>query len=271
MNKRFRKNINIFDKIIQRSAMKISIITVCRNAESTIETTVQSVMNQDYRNIEYILIDGKSSDKTVSIIEKYKNRISKLISEKDDGMYFALNKGIRLATGDVIGFLHADDFYANEKIISRVAKEMDSKKVDSIYGDLQYVSKENPQKIFRHWKSQPYNTSLFLKGWMPPHPTFFVKRKCYEQFGAFNTTFSIAADYELMLRFLYKNKISTSYIPEVLVKMRTGGISNVTFKSRIKANREDKLAWKINGLEAASFTFLVKPLSKVKQFFSKGN
>ena len=246
--------------------MKVSVITVCYNSESTIESTIQSVLSQDYKDIEFIVIDGKSSDKTISIIEKYKDKISKFISEKDEGMYFALNKGIKSATGDIIGFLHADDFYAHEKIISGIVKEFKSKKVDSIYGDLQYVSREDSNKIIRHWKSQEYNSKLFLKGWMPPHPTFFVKRSCYEKYGSFNTAFSISSDYELMLRFLYKNKISTSYIPEVLVKMRTGGISNVTLQSRIKANKEDRLAWKINGLKPTSFTLILKPLSKLRQF-----
>lgn len=249
--------------------MKVSIITVCRNAESTIESAIQSVLSQEHKDIEYIIVDGKSTDKTISIIEKYKDRISKFISAKDEGMYFALNKGIQLATGDVIGLLHADDFYSNEKIISRIVKELELKNVESVYGDLQYVSKENTQKVFRDWKSNPFDSKLFLKGWMPPHPTFFVKRNCYEKFGSFNISFSISADYELMLRFLYKHKISSSYIPEVLVKMRTGGISNVTFNSRIKANREDKRAWKINGLKPNSFTFILKPLSKLRQFFRK--
>ncbi|MBI4930789.1 MAG: glycosyltransferase [Bacteroidetes bacterium] len=247
--------------------MKVSIITVCYNAETTIESAIQSVLQQSYSDIEYIIVDGNSTDKTISIIEKYKNRISKLIVEKDSGMYFAINKGIKSASGDVVGILNADDFYVNEKIISLIVKEFQLKQTDCVYGDLQYVAKDNSQTIFRYWKSQPYNPKLFLKGWMPPHPTFFVRRNCYEKFGLFNTSFSIAADYELMLRFLYKNKISSSYIPEVLVKMRTGGKSNVTLISRIKANREDKAAWKINGLKPAPFTFIAKPLSKLRQFF----
>lgn len=166
----------------------------------------------------------------------------------------------------MVGILNSDDFYANEKIISRVVKEFETKETDSVYGDLQYLSRENPKKIIRHWKSNPYNAKLFLKGWMPPHPTFFLMRKWYEQFGNFNTSFSISADYELMLRFLYKHKITSSYIPEVLVRMRTGGISNVTYKSRIKANKEDRLAWKINGLKPAPFTLILKPLSKLRQY-----
>jgi glycosyltransferase len=246
--------------------VKVSIITVCRNSEATIEATLRSVAEQDYADIEYIVIDGGSTDKTLTILEKYRNKISKLVSEKDEGMYFAINKGVLLATGDIVGILNSDDFYANEKIISRVAQEFNSQKTDSVYGDLQYVSKENTQKTIRHWKSEPFKPELFLKGWMPPHPAFFVKRNCYEKFGAFNTAFTISADYELMLRFLYKNRISSFYIPEVLVKMRTGGISNARISSRIKANREDRMAWKINGLKPGKLTFIKKPLSKLRQF-----
>jgi glycosyltransferase len=250
--------------------MKVSIITVCHNSETTIESAIQSVLGQDYvNNIEYIIVDGKSTDNTLSIIEKYHNRISKFLSEKDNGMYFALNKGIEMASGDIVGILNSDDFYPDEKIISRVVKEFKEKNCDSVYGDLQYVSRDNPEKIIRHWKSKPYNEKLFLQGWMPPHPTFFVRRECYRKFGYFNTNFTISADYELMLRFLYKYKISSSYIPEVLVKMRTGGISNITLKSRIKANREDRLAWKVNGLKPGLFTLVLKPLSKLRQWIEK--
>lgn len=247
--------------------MKVSIITVCYNSEATIEDTLRSVTEQKYTDIEYIVVDGGSSDKTLSIIERYKSKIAKFVSEKDDGMYFAINKAIALTTGDVVGMLHADDLYPNSGILSRIVKEFESKKTDSVYGDLQYVSRENTGKVVRNWKSGAYNSKLFLKGWMPPHPTFFVKRKCYSQFGVFNTLFTQAADYELMLRFLYKHKISSSYIPDVLVKMRAGGVSNKGFKNRVIANREDRLAWKVNGLKAGNLTLLLKPLSKLRQFF----
>ncbi len=247
--------------------MKISIITVCFNSGATIETTIQSVLSQDYPDIEYIMIDGKSSDNTFEVISKYKKNIATIISEKDEGIYFALNKGIALATGDVIGILHADDFYTDKKKISRIADEFIQKKVDSIYGDLQYVYKDNASKVLRSWKSGIYKHGLFLRGWMPPHPTFFVKKSVYEKLGAFNTQLKSASDYELMLRFLHKHKISVSYIPEVLVKMRAGGKSNVTFMNRIKANREDHLAWKLNNLKPGLFTLWLKPLSKISQFF----
>lgn len=246
--------------------MKVSIITVCYNAESTIEFALQSVLNQDYKDIEYIVIDGASSDNTPSIIKKYEGKIAKIVSEKDNGMYYAINKGIELATGDVVGLLHADDFYASNKIISRIVTEFQSKNIDAVYGDLQYVFKEDINKVFRNWNSNPYNPSLFLKGWMPPHPTFFVKRKCYKDFGKFNTTFSISADYELMLRFLYKHNIKATYIPEVIVKMRVGGVSNISIQNRIKANMEDRRAWKINGLKPNVLTLFLKPLSKLRQY-----
>ena len=171
-----------------------------------------------------------------------------------------------MATGDVIAFIHADDFYASETVLSSVMKLFSDENVDSVYGDLNYVDRLDTSKVLRNWKSGAYKTELFLDGWMPPHPAFFLKKVCYEKFGAYNTSFSLAADYELMLRMLYKNKITTHYIPEVLVKMRTGGMSNVSISNRITANREDRRAWKVNGLKPGIFTLIKKPLSKINQF-----
>jgi glycosyltransferase involved in cell wall biosynthesis len=247
--------------------LKVSIITVCYNSASTIEDTIKSVLNQNYSNLEYIIIDGGSSDNTLEIIEKYKSGISKVISEKDDGIYFAINKGIALATGEIIGILHADDFYNGDFVIQEVVKAFEEKNSDTVYGDLQYVHRENADKIIRNWHSGSYSHGLFIKGWMPPHPSFFVLKKCYDQYGLFNTTLKSAADYEMMLRLLHKNKCSTVYLPKVLVKMRVGGKSNVSILNRIKANREDKKAWLINGLKPGLFTFIRKPLSKLSQFF----
>jgi glycosyltransferase involved in cell wall biosynthesis len=247
--------------------MKISIITVCYNSASTIETTIQSVISQDYKNIEYIIIDGSSTDGTLAIVEKYKSSISRVISEKDNGIYFAINKGINVATGDIIGILHADDFYTDKHIISKIVAAFEKTKADTLYGDLQYVNRTDISKIIRHWRSGEYQDGLFYKGWMPPHPTFFVQKKFYDMYGTYNTSLRSAADYELMLRLLHKHKCSTVYIPEVLVKMRVGGKSNVTILNRIKANREDKKAWIINGLKPGLFTFIRKPLSKLGQFF----
>jgi glycosyltransferase involved in cell wall biosynthesis len=247
--------------------MKISVITACLNNADTIEETIRSVTEQDYADVEYIIIDGGSSDQTLSIAEKYKSKISKIISGKDEGIYFALNKGIDLATGDAIAFLHADDVYANAHVLSQVMKVIEEKKADGVYGDLFYVERGDLSKVIRNWKAGEYKDGLFRKGWMPPHPAFFLKKSCYEKFGKFNTSFRSAADYELMLRMIHKHKISVAYLPEVLVKMRVGGVSNVSLKNRVKANREDRRAWKVNGLKPGLFTMIRKPLSKISQFF----
>ncbi len=246
--------------------LKVSIITVCYNSAKTIENTIRSVISQDYNNIEYIVVDGGSIDNTLHILEKYKTNISKLISENDEGIYFAINKGIAIATGDIIAILHADDFYTNNQIIYTIVKAFTENQTDTVYGDLQYVDRNDTSKVVRHWRSGEYKINLFLKGWMPPHPAFFARKTCYEKYGAFDTTLKYAADYELMLRLLHKNKCSTAYIPQVLVKMRVGGKSNVTLLNRIKANREDKKAWLINNLKPGIFTFFLKPFSKIRQF-----
>ncbi len=248
--------------------LKISIITVCYNSADTIEKTIQSVIEQDYKEIEYIIVDGKSTDETLAIIEKYKDRIKKIISEKDEGIYFAINKGIALASGEVIAILHADDFYANSKVISSIVKAFEAKEVDTVYGDLQYVNRADTSKLIRNWKSGEYKEGCFIKGWMPPHPSFFVRSYCYDRYGTFNTSLKSAADYEMMLRLIEKQKCSIAYIPEVLVKMRVGGKSNVSLLNRLRANREDKKAWLINGLKPGMFTFILKPLSKAGQFLN---
>lgn len=248
--------------------MKISVITASYNNADTIGDTLRSVLEQDFPDIEYIIVDGASSDNTMAIVNEFSDRIAKIVSEKDGGIYFALNKGIALATGDVIAFLHADDFYAGPQVLSQVMKAFEENKTDSVYGDLHYVDRFDTNKIVRTWKSCAYYDGIFRKGWMPPHPAFFLKKKCYDQFGVFNTSFRSAADYELMLRMLHKEKISTVYLPEVLVKMRTGGTSNVSLKNRIRANKEDRRAWKINGLKPGWFTLYRKPLSKLVQFFA---
>ncbi len=248
--------------------LKVSIITVCYNSAQTIENTIQSVISQDYSNVEYIIVDGNSTDDTLNIINKYKTRIAKLLSEKDEGIYYAINKGIALSTGDIIAILHADDFYTNEQIISSVVKQFEKECIDTVYGDLQYVDRFDTSKVIRNWKAGEYKRGSFLKGWMPPHPSFFVRNYCYSKFGIFNTLLKSAADYELMLRFLEKNNCTTSYLPQVLVKMRVGGKSNVSLFNRFIANREDKKAWLINDLKPGLFTFILKPLSKLGQFLN---
>jgi len=246
---------------------KVSIITVCYNSAKTIEDTIQSVINQTYPNIEYIIVDGLSNDNTLEVVEKYTTQISKIVSENDNGLYDAINKGIELATGDIIAILNSDDFYVDNKVIVDVVSKMIEEESDTLYADLYYVDAIDTNKVVRNWVSGKYADGLFFKGWMPPHPTFFVKKEVYNKYGKFNLELKSAADYELMLRFIHKNKCSVSYLPRTVVRMRIGGVSNVSLLNRLKANREDKKAWEINGLKPKPYTLLFKPLSKLGQFF----
>jgi len=248
--------------------MKVSIITIAYNSSETIEDTIKSVVAQDYSNVEYVIIDGGSTDETLSIIDKYKDSISTIVSEPDKGIYDAMNKGVQNATGDIIGILNSDDIYANDSVISDIVKAIGSR--DSVYADLVYVDRENTEKINRYWQSGEYKDGLFKKGWMPPHPTFFLKKSCYDKFGTYNLKLKSAADYELMLRMLHKHKISVAYLPKVITKMRVGGQSNVTLKNRLKANKEDRMAWTINDLRPGPLTLTMKPVRKIGQFFKKG-
>ncbi|MDD3602581.1 MAG: glycosyltransferase family 2 protein [Sulfurovum sp.] len=248
--------------------MKISIITSVYNNASTIEDAIRSVLSQNYSNIEYIVIDGASTDGTVEVIEKYEDQISTFVSEKDKGIYDGLNKGVALATGEIIGFLHSDDIYADENIIAEVVETFRKNGMDSVYGDLVYVDKQDTDRVFRYWKSGHYTPQKLSGGWMPPHPTFFVKRELYERCGNFDLGFKIAADYDLMLRMLEKCKITTAYLPKVLYKMRVGGASNRSLKNILRKSREDIKALKNNGI-GGPMTLLLKNLSKIPQFFRK--
>lgn len=246
----------------------ISVITVCFNSEDTIRHTLQSVKNQTYSNIEHIIIDGASDDNTVQIAQSFPH-VSKIISEKDKGIYDAMNKGLRYASGDIISILNSDDVYASNNVLNIVADLFEVTGTDTLYGDLQYVDARNINRILRNWRSGDFNTNKFKYGWMPPHPTFFVKREVYQKAGMFDTSLKTAADYEFMLRTLYKYKFSSFYVPEVLVKMAAGGASNVSFSGRLKANREDRKAWLINGLTPYFFTLYLKPARKIFQFINK--
>ena len=246
--------------------MKISIITVVFNGVSTIKHCIESVLNQDYDSIEYIIVDGNSNDGTKEVIKSYGNKIDIFLSEPDKGIYDAMNKGIELATGDIIGILNADDFYADQTVISSIAEAFKKTGADGCYADLNYVDGQDESVIKRKWVSGNYGPNSFLMGWMPPHPTFFVKRECYKKFGKFRLDMGSAADYELMLRMILKNGIKLAYVPRVTVKMRTGGVSNSTFKNRIEANKNDRKAWKINDLTPWFFTLWLKPVRKIVQF-----
>ncbi len=252
------------------SEIKISIITASYNNFNTLEKTIQSVIEQTYKNIEFIIIDGLSTDGTSKILEEYENQVNRIIIEKDDGMYHALNKGIKLATGDVIGFLHADDFYASPGIIEKVAHAFEEKKCDAVYGDLQYVYKNNEDRILRNWISGEYHLKKMKKGWMPPHPTLFIKKDFYYLYGLFDTSFKVAADYELMTRFLCCHRMNPVYIPEVFIKMRWGGKSNKNITNILLKMYDDYRAIRKNGV-GNIFTLLNKNLSKVSQFASKND
>lgn len=248
--------------------MTISIITASYNSAATIGDTLQSVSMQNYDNIEHIIIDGASSDNTLEIVS-YFPHVSKVISEKDNGIYDAMNKGVAQATGDVVGILNSDDVYTDRYVISKVMNEFEKKNADVVYADLQYVKFNDLQKVTRTWHSGKFSKRKFYYGWMPPHPTFFVRREVYEKIGNFNSSLRSAADYEFMLRVLLKNDFKVSYIPEVLVKMRAGGMSNATLRHRLRANREDREAWRINNITPYFFTIPFKPLRKVLQFIFK--
>ncbi len=248
---------------------KVSIITVSFNSAQTIAETLRSVASQSYPNIEHIIVDGASSDQTMKIVADFPH-VAKSISEADEGIYFAMNKGIGMASGDLIGILNADDLYADNDVIEKVAAAFKDPSIDATYADLVFVDREDVSKVFRTWQSGPFKPYSMYNGWMPPHPTFFVRRSLYEKCGLFNTTLSSAADYELMLRFLMKHEITLFYIPQIIIKMRQGGKSTASIGNRIKANLEDRKAWKMNGLKPHFFTLILKPLRKIKQFISHG-
>lgn len=242
--------------------MKISLITVCFNAEKTIESTIQSVINQDYAFIEYIIIDGLSRDKTMEIVKKYKNKISVIRSEKDKGMYDGINKGIQLATGDVVGILNADDTFASTTILSSVAAEFKKKPhINCVIGDISFVNSLG--KIIRYYSSSSWHPNRFVWGFMPAHPAFYCKKDNFKKFGGYRTDFDIAADYELLIRFLKINKLTFSYIPLLMVNMKMGGKSTKNISSTIIINEEIKRACEINGLYTNYFMLYSKYLLKV--------
>ncbi len=246
---------------------KVSIITVSYNSSNTIKDTIQSVLEQTYSNIEYIIVDGASNDATVDIIKSFGNRISKFISEADCGMYDAMNKGIKLASGDIIGMLNADDFFSSHDIIETVAKSFKDKNLDVLYGDVQFVNPNNLNKIVRYYSSKRFIPNKFKFGIMPAHPSFYVKRELFDKFGFYKTDYKIGADFELLVRFLYKNKLKYQYLEKPFVTMRTGGVSNQSYKSRILLNQEIKRACLENSIKTNYFNIYSKYLRKIFEFF----
>jgi len=249
--------------------MKISIITVSLNSENFIENCINSILSQSYKNIEFIIIDGGSTDNTIKIIEKYSKYISVFVSEPDNGVYDAMNKGLKIATGDIVGFLHTDDFYVKNDILSKISdlfKEDDL--LDACYSDLLYVKKEDTNKIVRYWKSNKFVKGSFSKGWSPPHPTFYVRNTLYKNLGAFNLNYPIVSDIELMMRFFEVHNIKTKYINEIWIKMRLGGLSNRSLKSIFRQNQNIIKALRSHYLKSNIFIFLVnKFIIRLMQFF----
>lgn len=289
--------------------MTISIITTVLNNVNTVDDCLSSIHGQRVQPFEHIIIDAGSTDGTLERIRERKKEYTRIFSEPDDGIYHGMNKGLALATGDVVGTLNADDMYYDTDVLAKVAKVFEDERVDSCYGDLVYIATDNKgirstvygikerykvqgigctvqgvrdkerytvnglwytdEKVVRYWKSGAYDPRKFYWGWMVPHPTFFVRRHVFEKYGIFNTDLGTAADYELMLRFLVKYEISAHYIPEVLIRMRVGGISNASIVNRLKANRMDRRAWQVNGLRPFPWTLWMKPFRKIGQWAIK--
>jgi glycosyltransferase len=251
------------------AAMQITLITPVWNNVDTIADCLRSIYRQS-EPCQHIIVDGGSIDGTLEILEKEKAPDAILISEPDKGMYDAINKGLNLTTGDIVGVLNSDDFYADDTVLAKVAGAFSNLQIDACYGDLIYVDRTDTSKVVRNWRSGEYDRKKFYNGWMPPHPTFYLKRTHYEQHGGYRLDLGSAADYELMLRMLLKHRASAAYIPEVLVKMRNDGMSNASLKNRLQANRNDRAAWRINRLKPRPWTIASKPLRKMGQWLAGG-
>lgn len=247
---------------------KISVVTAVYNRKHTVAYALDSVLSQTYPNVEPVVIDGASTDGTRDVLELYRARIPVLVSEPDKGIYDALNKGIRHSNGDVVGFLHADDLFAHDAVLQRIASAFEALDVEAVYGDLVYVDKSDPSRIVRYWKAGTFDAAKLRQGWMPPHPTFYVRRKVYERLGLFDTRYRIAADYDSIVRFLFLAGISVAYIPEVLVRMRVGGASNRSLVSIACKSREDYDILQRHGVGGLP-TLLRKNFSKLGQFWTR--
>lgn len=247
------------------SNLKINIITPVLNNGGTIKDCVKSVQEQTI-SAQHIFIDGVSTDGSLELIREISSPDSIIVSEPDRSEYDAMNKGLALADGDIVGILNADDFYAHDKVLEKVLNVFLDPEIGACYGDLVYVDQSDTNKVKRYWKAKSYRKERFYSGWMPPHPTFFLRRELLKEYGHYKLDFSSAADYEFMLRYLLKYQVKARYIPEVLVKMRIGGKSNLSLKQRLTANRFDKKAWEVNGLKPKPWTLILKPLSKIGQY-----
>lgn len=249
--------------------LKISIITVSYNSKKTIKETIESVLSQTYPNIEYIMIDGSSTDGTIDIIKSFRNKIHKFISEPDNGIYNAMNKGFKLATGDIVGILNSDDFFYNSTVIEKVAHVFLTAGIDVVYGDVQFVDPKNINKIVRYYSSKSFNPQKFKNGFMPAHPSFYAKRELFEKLGYYKENYQIAADYELLIRFLYKNKLKSKYLEMPFVSMRTGGISNKSLMSNYILNKEIIRACRENGIKTNLINIYSKYFIKIFEYIKK--
>ena len=243
--------------------MKVSIITISFNSALTIEETLKSVKNQSYNDIEHIIIDGKSNDDTINICNNYPHLV-KIICEKDKGVYDAFNKGLKIASGDVIGFLNSDDTFADKESLKKIVDGFDSE-THAVFGNLNFYNKEN--KVIRKWISKPFKKGAFEKAWMPPHPTFYCRKNIYDKYGYYDDSFMIAGDFELMLRFIECRKIKTKFLDQNLIKMKSGGISNSGFKSKIKILKEEFKAFKMNKIKLNRFNYILNKAIKIREFF----
>ena len=243
--------------------MKISIITICFNAENTIFNSLNSVFSQSHKNIEHIIVDGGSKDNTIKICKDF-NHISKIVSEPDKGIYDAFNKGLKLATGDLVGFLNSADIFYDENSLQNIINAFDGE-TDAVFGNLDYVNTSD--KVVRKWRSKPFQIGAFKKAWMPAHPTFYCKKNIYDKFGSYDASFKIAGDFELMLRCLEKHEINTKFIDKTLIKMLAGGISNDGFQSKWNILKEEFRAFRKNDIELNKLNYLVNKALKIKEFF----
>jgi len=253
--------------------VKISIITVTYNSISTIENCLSSIIKQTFKNIDYVVVDGSSTDGTLDLLKKNSKHISTLISQPDNGIYHAMNKGISSAKGDIIGFLNSDDFYYSDQIIDRVVKVFsEDPSLEACYADLIYVDQKDTSRVIRYWKSDKFKSGSFIKGWSPPHPTFFVRSSVYKRYGNFNLKYKFASDVELMMRLIEVCKIRVKYIPEIWVKMRTGGVSNKNLRNILIQNKEVLLALRAHKLPVNLIIFFInKIILRLQQFLKKPN
>jgi glycosyltransferase involved in cell wall biosynthesis len=248
--------------------MKISVITVCFNSEKTILDSINSIINQKGVELEQIFIDGKSSDSTIDLIKPFLNDNVILVSEKDFGIYDAMNKGIQMASGDVIGILNSDDVYFNESVLKNVSEIFRTNpQIDIVYGDLVYVAQNNLNKIVRKWISKPYYQTFFEHANVPPHPSVFLRKSVYEKIGLFDLNFKLAADFEFLLRVFKSNLFKSIHVSEVFVKMRLGGATNNSIENILEGNKDIFNAWSKNGFKIPWYFFLIKLVKRFSQYF----